>query len=204
VGSGSYRSEGSWRETGEGVAVALAEQKGHSSLVLATSAGVNFTGGRYRVVGMNDYPNSIDELDLDAVQFPPAAIEAMRRLARSCPWRGTIAQRKRKLLRLNADLAAAYRVPAPRVVFGLIGDDSGRSCYVPALNTIILRGTDPSVITLTHEIFHCILGPSEREVCRASLSLFKRCFPRTWKRLRFDGHMARANSRSRDVDGGHS
>jgi hypothetical protein len=153
---------------------------------------------------MNDYPKSIEELDLDSVQFPPAAIDAMRRLARSRPWRGTISQRKRKLLRLNADLAAAYGVPAPRVLFGLDGGDSGRSCYIPALNTIIMRGTEPSVITLTHEVFHCILGSSEREVCRASLSLFKRCFPRSWKRLRFDGHMARARRRSRGADGGHS
>ncbi len=151
---------------------------------------------------MSDYPQSIEELDLESVQFPPAAIEAMRRLARSRPWRGTIAQRKRKLLRLNADLAAAYGVPAPRVIFGLDGGDSGRSCYLPSLNTIIMRGTEPSVISLTHEVFHSILGSSEREVCRASLSLFKKCFPLSWKRLRFEGHMARTDRSARGGIGG--
>ena len=64
---------------------------------------------------MNDYPTGIVELDLDSMEFPPAALEAMRRLARSRPWRGTTAERKLKLLPLNADLAAAYGVTEPRV-----------------------------------------------------------------------------------------
>lgn len=155
---------------------------------------------------MNDYPKSIAELDLDSVQFPPAAIEAMRRLARSRPWRGTLEQRKRKLLALSADLAAAYGVPAPRVVFGLDGGDSGRSCYIPALQTIVLRGQAISVISFTHEWFHHLLGASEHDVCRHSLALFKfeRCFPRSWARLRFEGHMARADRPLRGDSGEQS
>lgn len=140
---------------------------------------------------MNAYPRHITELDLDSIGFPPAAIEAMRRLARSRPWRGTADERKQKLLALNAALAAAYGIPAPRVVFALADERSDRSCYIPALQTVILRGRNLSVISFTHEWFHHLLGSSEPDVCRHSLALFKRCFPRSWGRLRFEGHMAR-------------
>lgn len=146
---------------------------------------------------MSDYPQSIEELNLEAVEFPPAAIEAMRRLARARPWRGTTEQRKRKLLVLNADLAAAYGVPEPRVSFGLGDERSDRSCYISALQTIVLRGRNLSVISFTHEWFHHLLGASEHDVCRHSLALFKRCFPRSWKRLRFEGHIARSQRPAR-------
>lgn len=141
---------------------------------------------------MDQYPRSIAELDLESVEFPPAAIEAMRKLARSRPWRGTISQRKRKLLALSVDLAVAYGLPAPRVIFDLEGEDSDRSCYYPASQTVILRGRNLSVISMAHEVFHHILGASEHDVCRHSLALFKMCFPRSWERIRFEGHMARA------------
>jgi hypothetical protein len=127
----------------------------------------------------------------------------MRLLARSRPWRGTIAQRKRKLLRLNADLAAACGVPAPCVTFGLADERSDRSCYIRALKMIVLRGRNLSVISFTHEWFHHLLGSSEHDVCRHSLALFRLCFPRSWSRLRFEGHMARADRANRRNDGGH-
>ncbi|MGC4033116.1 MAG: hypothetical protein QM754_15545 [Tepidisphaeraceae bacterium] len=139
---------------------------------------------------MNAYPRNVAELDLDSIHFPPAAIDAMRRLARSRPWRGSAEERKQKLLALNAALAAAYGVPAPRVTFGLADERSDRSCYLPALQTIILRGRNLSVISFTHEWFHHLLGSSEHAVCGHSLALFKQCFPRSWARLRFEGHMA--------------
>lgn len=151
---------------------------------------------------MSQYPNSIHELDLDSCQFPPAAVEAMRKLARSRPWRGSISERKQKLLTLAVDLSAAYGVPVPRVTFDLRGEDSGGSCYYPDSRTIILRGAHLSVISMAHELFHHILGPSEHEVCRHSLSLFKRCFPLSWERLCFEGHMARRRS-VRGNGGGH-
>lgn len=151
---------------------------------------------------MSDYPTNIADLDLDSVQFPPAAVEAMQRLARSRPWRGTIEQRKRKLLALSADLAAAYGVAEPRVTFGQSDERSDRSCYIPALQTIVLRGRNVSVISFTHEWFHHLLGASEHEVCRHSLALFKRCFPRSWERLRFEGHVARADRPTRGDIGG--
>ena len=77
----------------------------------------------------------------------------MRRLARSRPWRGTAEQRKQKLLALNADLALAYDVTAPRVTFGLADERSDRSCYIPALQTIVLRGRN-----LTHRQARCTDG----------------------------------------------
>ena len=142
-------------------------------------------------VGMSQYPRSIKELDLDSAQFPPAAIDAMRRLARSRPWRGTISPRQRKLRTFAADLSAAYGLPAPTIIFDLKGEDSDRSCYYSMTKTVALRGRNLSVISLTHEVYHHILGGCEHDVCRHSLGLFKKCFPKSWSRLRFEGHMAR-------------
>src|SRR4051794_19371671 len=153
---------------------------------------------------MHQYPNSIEELDLDSAQFPPAAIEAMGNLARSRPWRGTVSQRKRKLLAFAAELSAAYDRPAPTVVFDLHDEDSDRSCYYPSSQTVILRGKNLSVISMAHEVYHHILGASEHDVCRHSLALFRLCFPRSWARLRFEGHMARRTERrTRGEIGGH-
>lgn len=139
-----------------------------------------------------DYPQSIEELDLDSVVLDDGVVEAVRRFARSKPYRGTIEQRKAKFQKLNEDLAAACGVAAPSLVFDLNeGEDSGQSAYSPFLNVIVLKGR-LSVITMLHEAGHGLLGVSETQACRWSLALFRKCFPRSWRRLRFEGHMARA------------
>ena len=68
--------------------------------------------------------------------------------------------------------------------------DSGSSCYSPATDTIILRGR-LSVVSFLHEWGHHLFGRSEYKASGWSLNLFRRIFPRSWARLRFDGHMVR-------------
>lgn len=142
----------------------------------------------------NDYPASVTEVLDETMTFRPAVLQAVRAYARSKPWRGTLEERRQKIRMLYAALADAYSIPAPKLVFGDHGEgDSGRSCYVPALRTVILRGRT-SVISALHEFCHCLYGPSEHQACRWSLNLFSRCFPRSWGRLRFEDHMARKPS----------
>jgi hypothetical protein len=123
-----------------------------------------------------------------ALRFKPAALRAVRAFARSKPWRGTIARRKAKFRRLNRHLAAAYGIARPRLVFAGVeaGTPSGRSNYRPATHTITLAGT-LSVVTYLHEFGHA-RGFDERQTCRWSINLFRRCFPRSFARCRAVGH----------------
>jgi len=138
----------------------------------------------------NDYPESIAELDLDAVQISPAILNAVKRFASSKPYRGSTRRRIQKFSRAIHDICDAAGVERPRLLF--VPDetqDSGQSACIPAIRTIILRGR-LSVITSLHEVSHLLNGPSEYVACAWSLRLFRDCFPRSWSRLRFDGHVA--------------
>ena len=138
----------------------------------------------------NNYPQSIAELDLDAVELAPEIIAAVKRFARSKPYRGSIPERIEKFRKAVNDICRAAGVEPPRLI--IVPNElqsSGNSCCIPALETIILRGR-LSVITALHEVGHLLFGPSEHRACAWSLRLFRDLFPRSWSRLNFQGHMA--------------
>lgn len=149
-----------------------------------------------RIGSMNNhYPRTVAECVVPGRKYKPAVLRAVRAFAKSKPFMGTIAERQEKFKALNTAIAAAYNVLEPRLVFETDeSQDSGSSCFVPASKTIILRGR-LSVVTLLHEIGHSVFGRSERKACRWSLNLFRRCFPRSWARLQFEGHVVRAEGR---------
>lgn len=137
-----------------------------------------------------NYPQTVAEVLDDQMTFRPAVLRAVRAFAKSKPWRGTLEEQRQKIRGLYAALAAAYGLPMPKLVFGGNDEgDSGRSCCIPSMGTVILRGRT-SAITALHEFGH-ILGKDERGACKWSLNLFRRCFPRSWRRLIFVGHVAR-------------
>lgn len=142
----------------------------------------------------DDYPRTVAEVIDDDIRFNPRALAAVRQLARAKPWRGDLTRRWRLFLRLNRQLAAAYGYEPPLLI--LRGDgrgDSTGSYYRRDLHQICLTGL--SLVSLLHEIGHA-RGFGERQACRWSLNLFRRCFPQSWSRLRFEGHVVRAPSRS--------
>jgi hypothetical protein len=122
------------------------------------------------------------------MKFKAAALQAVRAFAHLGPWRGSIVARKEKFRRLNRDLAAAYGIAEPRLVFQNVeaGGSSGASSYRPSTHTITLSGK-LSVLTYLHEFAHA-RGADERQACRWSLNLFRRCFPRSFARCRAVGH----------------
>ena len=139
-----------------------------------------------------DYPESATEVIDQSVRFNPQALAAIRAFARKRPWRGTLDERWAKFQALNDELAHAYRVQTPILLLRGNGTgESGRSSYHPRPPTITMRGK-LSVITFLHEWGHHLRGRSEREACRWSINLFRRCFPRSFARCRFDGHMLRS------------
>jgi hypothetical protein len=135
-----------------------------------------------------NYPATVEQVLDPAMTFKPAALRAVRMFARSKPWRGSIAQRKEMFRRLNRALAAAYGIAEPRLVFAGVeaGAPSGRSSYRPLFHTITLAGR-LSVVTYLHEFAHA-RGADERQACRWSINLFRRCFPRSFARCRAVGH----------------
>jgi hypothetical protein len=143
-----------------------------------------------------EYPHSVSEVVDDQVKFKAAVLHALRNFAQMKPWRGSIAARQEKFRWLNRALAEAYGVEEPRLVFGTHETkDSGSSCYIPRLDTIILRGK-LSVVTFLHEWGHRLHGRSESRAARWSINLFRRVFPKSFARCGWDGHMLRASPTS--------
>jgi hypothetical protein len=135
-----------------------------------------------------NYPATVQEVLSPAMRFKPAALRAVRAFARSKPWQGTLARRKRKFRRLNRDLSAAYGIAEPRLIFQNVEANlsSWASSYRPLTHTITLVGK-LSVVTFLHEFAHA-RGFDERQACRWSLNLFRKCFPRSFARCRAMGH----------------
>src|SRR5688572_23068258 len=101
-----------------------------------------------------NYPRTVAEVLNPQKRFKPDVLRAVRAFARSKPWRGSVAERQDKFRMLNAALAAAYAIEPPQLVFGTDeAHSSGSSCYMPAMDTMMLRGR-LSVVTFLHEWGH--------------------------------------------------
>jgi hypothetical protein len=137
----------------------------------------------------DDYPATVNEVLDRQMKFKPAALRAVRRFARSKPWQGTLAERKAKFRRLNRQLAAAYGLPRPRLVFCRVEENAplGNGSYRRANHTIALYGK-LSVVTYLHEFGHA-RGYGERQACRWSINLFRRVFPRSFARCNQVGYV---------------
>jgi hypothetical protein len=138
------------------------------------------------------YPATVQEVLDDGIKFKPAALTALNAFKKSQPWRGSIDEQHQKFRQLHEGLCSAYRLdPTPRLIFGNDhASCSGSSCFIPAVNTIVLRGR-LSVTTYLHEFAHA-RKMNERQACRWSINLFKRVWPKLFARCRHDGHMLRA------------
>lgn len=135
-----------------------------------------------------NYPKCVLEVVDDQLTYQPEALHAVRRFARRQPWRGTVENREAKFEQLNCDLATAYGIAVPALNFQCIdGRSSGASHYIPTQHRIVLTGK-LSVVTYLHEFAHA-LGMDERDACKWSINLFKRCFPQQYGRLVHLGHM---------------
>jgi hypothetical protein len=140
----------------------------------------------------NQYPATVAEILDDNMTFNRAALAALRAFKASRPWRGSLDERHRKFRMLHHALCIAYRIdPPPQLIFG--NDHvtcSGRSCFIPGSNAIVLRGR-LSVTTYLHELCHS-RGMGERAATRFSVNAFRKVWPRLFIRCRHEGHMLRA------------
>lgn len=139
--------------------------------------------GPYRA----NYPATVAEVLDGSIRYKPAALAAVRELARSKPWRGSQVERLAKLSSCCAALAAAYGIARPEIMTGRF------DCYEPAAHRIRLTPR-LSVVSFLHEFGHA-RGMDERQTCRWSINLFRRCFPRSYARCRHAGHTLVAGRR---------
>jgi len=133
-----------------------------------------------------NYPAHGSEVLDNSIRYRRATLRAVRRFARTRSWRGSLEARRVKFGALHRTLCEIYGRQT-RLEFRGGGGDSGSSSYSPGLDLITLRGR-LSVVTYLHEFTHA-LGRDERAACRWSLNLFKTCFPRSFARCRFEGHV---------------
>lgn len=134
-----------------------------------------------------NYPaHATDVIDQNA-KYKGATLKAVKAFRRSKPWRGTLAEQQAKFCALNRALARAYKMRIPRLVFQNGSGSSSCSSYRLSTHTITLVGK-LSVVTFLHEFGHA-RGFDERDTCYWSINLFRRCFPRSFARCRFEGHM---------------
>lgn len=134
-----------------------------------------------------NYPQAVIEVLDDDIIYPTAVIEAVKSFAAMNPWQGSLNLRKKKFQQLNKDLARACGIDKPTLLFGTLdGGSSGMSYYLPRDHQIVMVGK-LSVVTFLHEFAHA-LGMDERDACRWSINLFRKCFPRQYSRLIHIGH----------------
>ncbi len=133
------------------------------------------------------YPATVIEILDDQMTFSNDLLQAVQKFAEWKPWKGSTDSRKEKFRQLNRSMAAACRIKLPKLIFGeLDGGSTGDSHYRPQSHRIIIVGK-LSVVTFLHEFAHA-LGHGEREACRWSINLFRKCFPRQYSRLIHIGH----------------
>ena len=133
---------------------------------------------------MSDYPKTVAEI-LDAGRtYRPAVLRAMKAFRRGKPWRGTLREQLWKLQEAANALAKAYGI-APPVVF----PSWNYPAHYDRLTNFIVLQPNLSVVTFLHEFAHAAFGRSERQAVGWSVNLFRRIFPRSYARLRHEGHM---------------
>ncbi len=133
------------------------------------------------------YPATVVEILDDQMSYSSALLHAVKEFAELKPWQGSSKSRQEKFRQLNRSMAEAYRIEPPKLVFGrLDGGSTEASHYIHREHRIVLTGK-LSVITFLHEFGHA-LGYGEREACRWSINLFRKCFPRQYSNLIHIGH----------------
>jgi hypothetical protein len=143
--------------------------------------------GGGRIPPQEPYPQSVAECLEDGRKYKPDVLRVMKAFRRDKPWRGTLIERKAKIVDLHLKLCHFYGLTTALDTTQVSETgNSGASCYEPGRNRITLRGR-LSVVTYLHEFGHA-LGYGEQGACRWSLNLFRRIFPNSYERLQHVGH----------------
>lgn len=136
-------------------------------------------------------PENVEEVLCEGRTYERDCLVAVREFRSTKAWRGTVEERREKFKTLHAALREVYNLPIELEFVGPNEDGaaSDRSCYDPRRQKIRMIGR-LSVITYLH-LIAAARGFTYRGRFGWSLNLFKRLFPRSFSRLRFEGCIAR-------------
>jgi hypothetical protein len=139
----------------------------------------------------NPYPQSVAECLDDTIKFKPEVNEAMVKFKKSRPWSGTKEEIQVKIRSLCHDLSLAYKIKEPEVVF-VKKFSTGACCFTKSDPPVIMMEEESderySILTFLHEFGHA-LGRGEKSTCRWSINLFRKHFPKSYKKLIPVGHL---------------
>ena len=61
--------------------------------------------------------------------------------------------------------------------------------YYHRINIIVIDSKNPSIISILHEFAHHLHGPNEKTACAWSTQLFKKCFPKSFAKLKWQDNL---------------
>lgn len=143
--------------------------------------------------------NTLERLVNEALELNAEAVAAVKGLATERPWRGAFDRRVEAFIQCNRELNEALPHDGHTwqlVHIGARTGDSGRSRIDPKLRRIVLAG-HLSVVTFLY------LFARTRDLPRAAamvwaVTMFKKCFPRSFARCEFVGGMVVNSGRRND------
>ena len=62
------------------------------------------------------------------------------------------------------------------------------------IETIEIDPKKPSIISILHEFAHHLHGPNEQTACAWSITLFKKCFPKSFAKLKWQDNLLVKNA----------
>lgn len=139
------------------------------------------------------YPSKERIMKAPMVQFSHKDVIRPLRAWRTFYWRGAEKELDQyAALEKLVDLLNSLFEQDARIRF----ERNANTCmFVYKTNTIFLNGS-LSILSTLHEFGHALEGRSELKACRWSIHLFKQCWPKTFERLTWKGHMLVDNKQS--------
>lgn len=138
---------------------------------------------------MQNYPTK-EEILVEEIIFDKDTLQAMKlfksRWVQAKKEVKTIevsASRKKKLLKALVKEISKINKTKVKITF------KHNVCNYNYKTKIININESLSIISTLHELGHHLFGESELTACRWSVWLFKKTFPISYKKLRWDGHI---------------
>lgn len=142
------------------------------------------------------YPKSVSDILDNDMKFKSETIKALKKFKRLNPWKGNLGEIEQKFRTLNSDLSNIYKIKEPYLTF--VKKCKYGSCYYSVGHLIILEkqvGNRYGVVTYLHEFCHSLGSEKtgnpygEKYVCKWSINLFRKVFPKQYEELVPVGHL---------------
>lgn len=130
------------------------------------------------------------------MEYPEAVLEAMKECRAKHIWRLPLNDKIEAVNALFERLCQIYNITEGHLIFALEegATTSGRSTYHTPTKTITLAGKF-SMLTFLHEFAHLNGGQDELSCSKWAVNLFRKIFPVSFSRLRFqDGMFVRGEN----------